>query len=387
MNELNSLGNTGFLHDLGSAAELAQQPTESQGRSSDVAAQSAGAKSDPASSDPDSDVVLDEVANEIVEQFRLSEILEEACLATGATGAAIALARGEHMVCRATTGADAPDLGVCLDPRTGLSGACIQTRQLQQCSDTETDPRVDPEVCRQLRVRSIVVLPLMNGNQLLGVFEILSSRPNAFGQRDLDSLKALSPGILQGKGQDSDAAANIPPKDSRSILPNFEEDIIQNKTHASERDCGIRRPKHASKGNGLWTPILGVLVIGTALLLGTVVGWRLGWQKAILQIQQSSTPHRANAQSKAGLRDDILLPAVEPPPGSGPEDESGRAAGPVTNQKISGAPKNRAHPPGGEVTIHQGGKVIFPAPPSASPRAGDSLPSQRSPGSETDPSQ
>jgi hypothetical protein len=296
MHELNSLGNPGFLHDLGSAAELAQQPTESQSRSSDVATQSAGARSDPASSDPASDVVLDEVANEIVEQFRLSEILEEACLATGATGAAIALARGEEMVCRATSGADAPDLGVCLDPRSGLSGACIRTRQLQQCSDTETDPRVDPEACRELGVRSIVVLPLMNGNQLLGVFEILSSRPNAFGQRDLDSLKALSPGILQGRGQGSDTTAKIPPKDSGSFLPNFEEDIIQNKTHASERDRGILRAKQASKGNGLWTPILGVLVIGMALLLGTVVGWRLGWQKATLEIQKNSTPQRTNAQ-------------------------------------------------------------------------------------------
>ena len=249
MNELNSPENSGFLHNSGSATELAQQQTGSQG----------GA-----------DVVLDEVAQEIVEQFRLSEILEEACLATGATGAAIALARGEEMVCRATTGADAPDLGVCLDPHTGLSGACIQTRQLQQCSDTETDPRVDSEACRQLGVRSILVLPLMNGDQLRGVFEILSSRPDAFGQRDLDSLKALSTGILQGKGQDASVAAKIPPKDSSSLL-NFEEDIVQNKTHGSDRDRGILRPKHASKGKGLWTPILGVLVIGMALLLGTVV--------------------------------------------------------------------------------------------------------------------
>ena len=381
MNKLNSLGNPGFLKDLVSATELAQQQTESQTRS-DAAAQSPGAKSDPGS-----DVMLDEVGNEIVEQFRLSEILGEACLATGATGAAIALARGEEMVCRATTGADAPDLGVCLNSRSGLSGTCVQTRQLQQCSDTETDPRVDAEACRLLGVRSIVVLPLMNGSQLLGVLEILSSRANAFGQRDLDSLKALSPRILQGEVPDSDPVAQLTPKDSISFLPNFEEDIIQNETHASERDGGIVRPKHAFKATGLWTPILGVLVIGMALLLGAVVGWRLGWQKATLQFQKSSTPQPANAQSKSGLRDETLLPAVELQPSSRPADESGRAAGPVTNQKISSAPKSPVHQPRSEVTIHQGGKVIFPASPSAPPRAGDSQPTQRSEGSETDPSQ
>jgi hypothetical protein len=57
MNKLNSLGNPGFLKDLVSATELAQQQTESQTRS-DATAQSPGATSDPGS-----DVMLDEVGN------------------------------------------------------------------------------------------------------------------------------------------------------------------------------------------------------------------------------------------------------------------------------------------------------------------------------------
>src|SRR5260221_7058896 len=48
------------------------------------------------------DLALDLVLNEIVEQARL---------ATTATGAAIALLRDDEMVCRATSGASAPDLG------------------------------------------------------------------------------------------------------------------------------------------------------------------------------------------------------------------------------------------------------------------------------------
>jgi hypothetical protein len=57
MKKLNSLGNPGFLKDLVSATELAQQQTESQTRS-DATAQSPGATSDPGS-----DVMLDEVGN------------------------------------------------------------------------------------------------------------------------------------------------------------------------------------------------------------------------------------------------------------------------------------------------------------------------------------
>jgi hypothetical protein len=143
--EPNSFGNPEFLKDLEfiheqlSATDLGQHQTESQVRS-DVteladllAAHGAGA----ASADPAPDLVL----NEIIKEFRLNQVLEQACLATGATGVAIALVRGEEMVCCASTGPQAPDIGVCLDPRTGLSGSCVQTRQLQQCSDTETDPR------------------------------------------------------------------------------------------------------------------------------------------------------------------------------------------------------------------------------------------------------
>ena len=75
-------------------------PSDSQvrGLTSALAASGGGASSQ--------DLALDLVLNQIVEQ---------ACLATGATGAAIALTRDGEMVCRATTGRNAPDLGVRLD--------------------------------------------------------------------------------------------------------------------------------------------------------------------------------------------------------------------------------------------------------------------------------
>lgn len=70
------------------------------------------------------DLLADSLHNETVEGTILPNILEEAQLATGATGAAIALVRGAEMVCCAAAGPNAPDLGACLDPGTGLSGRC-----------------------------------------------------------------------------------------------------------------------------------------------------------------------------------------------------------------------------------------------------------------------
>ena len=45
--------------------------------------------------------------------------------------------------------------------QTGLTGLAIRRQMSQWCSDTESDARVDQEVCRQLGVRSIIVVPVL----------------------------------------------------------------------------------------------------------------------------------------------------------------------------------------------------------------------------------
>src|SRR5271167_3158398 len=62
-----------------------------------------------------------EVSTDLALEIVLNEIVEQACLATGATGAAIVLARGDEMVCRASTGNTAPELGARLDDKPGVS--------------------------------------------------------------------------------------------------------------------------------------------------------------------------------------------------------------------------------------------------------------------------
>src|SRR5208282_1420865 len=57
----------------------------------------------------------------------LNELVARAAAATHATAAALALVRGDEMVCRAATGHLAPDLGIPLNTRDGLSGACLET--------------------------------------------------------------------------------------------------------------------------------------------------------------------------------------------------------------------------------------------------------------------
>jgi len=122
----------------------------------------------------------------------ISIIAEKAQTLTGATGAAIALRRGPDMVCRARAGRTAPDIGCRLQTDRGLSAECVRTGEVLICPDTEANPRVDVAACRHLGVRSILVAPLRQLRRSLGVFEVLSSAPDAFDHEDVATMQFLS---------------------------------------------------------------------------------------------------------------------------------------------------------------------------------------------------
>ena len=122
----------------------------------------------------------------------ISAITDRAQHLTGATGAAIALRAGDEIVCRARAGRTAPDLGVRLQTDAGISAECVRTGEVMLCHDAERNPRVDIASCRRLGVRSILVSPLRHFRRTLGVFEVLSSSPCAFDNRDVATMQLLS---------------------------------------------------------------------------------------------------------------------------------------------------------------------------------------------------
>lgn len=122
----------------------------------------------------------------------ISAITDRAQHLTGATGAAIALRKGDEIVCRARAGRTAPDLGVRLQADAGISAEAVRSGEIMLCHDAERNPRVDLASCRRLGVRSILVSPLRHYRRTLGVFEVLSSTPGAFDDRDVATMQLLS---------------------------------------------------------------------------------------------------------------------------------------------------------------------------------------------------
>jgi hypothetical protein len=124
----------------------------------------------------------------------LQLLADRAQFITGASGAAIALRCDgrKDMLCRASAGSNAPELGALLSTEFGLSGESVRTRQLLRCDDAARDARVNQEACRQLGIASVVVMPVVNDDEVLGVFELFSGQANAFGDRDLSAVQRLT---------------------------------------------------------------------------------------------------------------------------------------------------------------------------------------------------
>src|SRR5271156_4213070 len=246
-----------------------------------------------------------ELALEIV----LNEIVEQACLATGATGAAIILERDGDLVCRASSGANAPELGAPLGSESGLTAECIRTRQVQRCDDAQADPRADAEASRSLGVRSVMIFPLLREGDLAGVLEVFSPQPGAFGNRDELTLEALAHRIIKNveranetlSPSSSAAAASTvasateqnPP--ARPVPPIAAAEAEGDSPAVSARSLHIEDEivpeivpevvpetpeRSAGAGPDVVTWVLGVAVLVCAVLLGVLVGARLGWRRA-----------------------------------------------------------------------------------------------------------
>jgi len=324
-----------------------------------------------------------EASFELALDLVLHEVVEQARVATGATGAAIALARAGEMVCRATSGPDAPDLGVRLETTSGLSGACLQTGTIQLCGDTESDPRVDAEACRRLGVRSILVLPLGEGPEPFGILEVFSSLLDAFGDQDVSSLRNLARRVVANNVANSlenslpsnvannvevepgapvfssveeeSHAPEIVPAFVSEIVPEIEQKVPRDQEPIEEIADAPPADEAFRRGHDLWTAILGVLVILTAIVLGLALGWRGA-------IVRGFNGGASNGGSQALTNASPTEKADrEVDTGAEPAAPAGDLAAKSDAQPQPGGSKaaTSVEPPSGGLVVTQNGKVIY----------------------------
>lgn len=130
-----------------------------------------------------------------------------------ASGSAIALAgtHPETMTCRASVGESAPPEGASLKTGSGFSGDCVRSGKTLLCADTDADPRVDPQICRALGIRSMLASPIRSGEKIVGLIEIFSPAAGAFREKDGAVLQRFAETVQSALNRVAAAEKNSTP--------------------------------------------------------------------------------------------------------------------------------------------------------------------------------
>jgi len=303
----------------------------------------------------------------------LNELVVRAADATGARTAALALLRGDEIVWRAATGPHAPGLGVPLNTRDGLSGACVRSRASQLCHDAETDRRVDSAASQSLGFRSMLIVPVFDERpdekpdevpdlnthpELIGVLEVRSPVPHAFSPASQSLLEefAREASHVRHAAEHRDQVSAPAPSDIE-LLKSFEPTTNDSRKTAAP----VAQPYEG------WTLALGTLVILAAIGISFMVGSRVGWLGS----------RRAIAPSPAAAG----LPAValrstpaQPPPAAASTTDVPPTKPPKAKAKQPAASSDKAPDvSSGDLVVYDKGKVIFRLKPQAAASASNSV--------------
>jgi diguanylate cyclase (GGDEF)-like protein len=156
---------------------------------------SAMADQRPATPRPERLLAIIEIQNAIAAAGMNAEevmgiVVDRAAALTQASCVAVAISEGDELVVRAasrTTGAAPTRL-----PRAGGAGLCAAERRPIQIDQAADDPRVDPQTRARAGAASLLYVPLLYGENAVGVIEAASGRPAAFSEDDVEALRLLA---------------------------------------------------------------------------------------------------------------------------------------------------------------------------------------------------
>ena len=236
-----------------------------------------------------------------------------------ASGAAIALTEtakdagvmiGGTMICRASAGQSAPPVGTALQVGSGFSGECVRTGTTLRCDDAEADERVDRESCRALGIRSMLAAPIRSGEKIIGLLEVFSAQPRAFGEKDSGVLQRFAETILAAvnRAAPADGPSVPPPASPKPFTPSPGSILFANEPEENEEKK--KASVNEDKVGGIHLPrahlyLLICALATVALSLGFILA---PWIQERFQARDRSPEQTVLASSQAPLESSRSLP-------------------------------------------------------------------------------
>lgn len=111
---------------------------------------------------------------------------------TEADGACVELIHKDELVYSAASGIAEKFLGLRLEVENSLSGECIKAKTALISNNIELDDRVNKNACRQIGLNSMIVMPLIYREEVVGVIKVLSKHVDHFNHDNIQILELMS---------------------------------------------------------------------------------------------------------------------------------------------------------------------------------------------------
>jgi protein TonB len=132
----------------------------------------------------------------------------------------------------------------------------------------------------------MLIAPLVDQHRAIGIIQVFSAWPDAFGKREISALQVLAGRIAENTRV---AEAGVP-LESSGIPPAMEvpmdpspEPVTSKEESPSDVTVADEKPSM------IWSSVLIVLVIATAMALGVVIGWQRAAKSAGAAAKKTAT--------------------------------------------------------------------------------------------------
>jgi len=107
-------------------------------------------------------------------------------------GVSISLVSNGYLDCVAESGAPANVPGSSLASHSLVATERLKSGQIFDSTDSQTDIRLDCNMCSRLRVESLVAAPILRFGEIAGLIEVRWQQANAFQEEDLSTIKLMA---------------------------------------------------------------------------------------------------------------------------------------------------------------------------------------------------
>jgi hypothetical protein len=109
-----------------------------------------------------------------------------------ATGVAIAILQGDQLVYRAGSGSSAAYVGRRVTAILSVSRHTKSKAEILRVENAQRDGRIEAAICRQFGAESLLILPVYDNQNLVGVLEVIFSDAHSFQEQEVRTYRVMA---------------------------------------------------------------------------------------------------------------------------------------------------------------------------------------------------